>query len=43
MAIVGNEKWRDDVLIFTAKGLRPTAIEFFPLSRLDEARTWLAT
>ena len=42
MAIVGDEKWRDDALAFTAKGFRPTAIEFFALSRLDEARTWLA-
>ncbi len=41
MAIVGDEKWRDDALAFTAKGFRPTAIEFFPESRLDEARRWL--
>ena len=41
MAIVGDEKWRDDTLAFTAKGFRPTAIEFFAPSRLDEARTWL--
>jgi hypothetical protein len=26
--IVGDEKWRDDALAFTAKGFRPTAIEF---------------
>jgi hypothetical protein len=42
MAIVGDEKWKDDVLAFTAKGFRPTAIEFFPAPRLNEARTWLA-
>ena len=41
MAIVGDEKWRDDALAFTAKGFRPTAIEFFPASRLNEARMWL--
>jgi SpoIIAA-like len=41
MAIVGDEKWRDDALAFTAKGFRPTAIEFFPASRINEARTWL--
>jgi SpoIIAA-like len=41
MAIVGDEKWRDDALAFTAKGFRPTAIEFFPVSRMNEARTWL--
>ena len=41
MAIVGDEKWRDDALAFTAKGFRPTAIEFFPASRINEARIWL--
>ena len=41
MAIVGDEKWRDDAFAFTAKGFRPTAIEFFPASRLTEARVWL--
>jgi SpoIIAA-like len=41
MAIVADEKWRDDALAFTAKGFRPTAIEFFPASRLTEARRWL--
>jgi hypothetical protein len=43
MAIVADERWRDDALAFTAKGFRPTAIEFFPPLRLNEARTWLAT
>jgi SpoIIAA-like len=41
MAVVGDEKWRDDALAFTAKGFRPTAIEFFPPSRMSEARIWL--
>ena len=41
MAIVGDEKWRDDAFAFTAKGFRPTAIEFFPPSHLNEARIWL--
>ena len=41
MAIVGDEKWRDDALAFTAKGFRPTAIEFFQPSRTNEARIWL--
>ena len=43
MAIVGDEKWRDDAFAFTAKGFRPTAIEFFPASRLTQARIWLNT
>lgn len=42
MAIVGDEIWKDDALAFTAKGFRPTAIEFFPTPRMNEARTWLA-
>jgi SpoIIAA-like len=41
MAIVGDEKWRDDAFAFTAKGFRATAIEFFPPSRTNEARIWL--
>jgi hypothetical protein len=43
IAIVGDEKWQDDALAFTAKGFRATAIEFFTVSRLSEARTWLST
>jgi len=43
MAIVGDEKWRDDVLAFTAKGFRATAIEFFTPSRLSAARAWLSS
>ena len=42
MAVVGDEKWRADAFAFTAKGFRPTAIEFFGASRLNEALTWLA-
>jgi hypothetical protein len=36
-----DEKWRDDAFAFTAKGFRPTGIEFFSPSQLDEARIWL--
>jgi hypothetical protein len=43
MAIVGDEKWQDDVFAFTAKGFRATVIEFFTPSRLNEARTWLSS
>src|SRR5262245_55932347 len=41
IAIVGDEKWKDDAFAFTAKGFRPTAIEFFTPSRIDAARTWI--
>ena len=43
MAIVGDEKWQDDALAFTAKGFRATAVEFFTASRLSDARTWLSS
>ena len=43
MAIVGDEKWQDDAVAFTAKGFRATVIEFFTPSRLNEARTWLSS
>jgi SpoIIAA-like len=43
MAIVGDEKWKDDALAFTAKGFCPTAIEFFPASRSNEALTWVSS
>ena len=42
MAIVGDDKWRDDAVAFTAKGFRATTIEFFTPSHLDEARMWLS-
>ncbi len=41
MAIVGEEKWKDDAIAFTGKGFRPTAVEFFAASRMNEARMWL--
>ena len=41
MAIVGDEKWHDEVGAFTAKGFRATAVEFFTPPRLHEALTWL--
>jgi hypothetical protein len=41
MAIVGDERWKEDVFAFVAKGLRPTEIEFFALSALKEAERWV--
>jgi SpoIIAA-like len=42
MAIVGDRKWEDLALIFTAKGLRSFPIEFFPPDKLAAAQDWLA-
>jgi hypothetical protein len=41
-AIVGDEKWKDEVFMFTGKPMRKTAIEFFPQDRLPEAKAWLS-
>jgi hypothetical protein len=42
MAIVGEEQWRDLMLLFASQGLRPFPIEYFPPGRLADARAWLA-
>jgi hypothetical protein len=41
MAIVGDESWKEQIFMFTGKGLRPTEIEFFPSSSLSEAELWI--
>jgi hypothetical protein len=41
MAIVGEDRWKDEVYAFTGKGLRETEIEFFPPSALAEAERWV--
>ena len=40
-AIVGDEKWRDLVTLFTLKGLRPVPIEYFGSEHENDARQWL--
>jgi hypothetical protein len=42
MAIVGDRKWEDLALLFTAKGLRAFPIEYFEPGQLAAARAWLA-
>ena len=39
-AIVGNEEWKDEALVFMMAGLRPVDIRYF--TSIDEARQWLA-
>lgn len=41
-AFVGDEKWKDEVFMFTGKPMRKTAIEFFPQDQLPEAKAWLS-
>jgi hypothetical protein len=42
MAIVGDRKWEDLALLFTAKGLRSFPIEFFEPEQQSAAKDWLA-
>lgn len=41
MAIVADTRWEQLALMFTAKGLRPFPIEYFPSGAESEARSWL--
>ena len=40
IAIVGEERWRDEALMFAAADLRPGRVRFF--NDVDSARAWLA-
>jgi hypothetical protein len=41
IAIVGQEKWRDEALMFAGAGLRHSSVRYF--SDSDSARAWLGT
>ena len=41
MAIVGDEKWKEQVFMFTAKDLRKTPIEYFAPTALAQAEAWV--
>jgi hypothetical protein len=40
IAVVGEERWREEVLMFAGAGLRQSAVRYFNDS--DSARAWLA-
>jgi hypothetical protein len=42
MAIVGDRRWEDLVLMFAGKGLRALPIEYFGSDEVEKARSWLA-
>lgn len=42
IAIVGDKKWEDVALLFTSKGIRRVAIEYFQPADLEKAKAWLA-
>jgi len=41
IAIVGDEKWRDLVAMFTMRDLRDVSIEYFEPDQESQARQWL--
>ena len=42
IAIVGDERWRAEALMFAAADLRKGPVEFFPEAAAAEARAWLS-
>ena len=42
IAIVGPERWRSEVLLFAAVGLRKGSVEFFAEGAIADGRRWLA-
>jgi hypothetical protein len=41
IAIVGDERWRSEMLMFTAAELRKAPVEYFAGPALAQARAWL--
>ena len=42
IAIVGDQRWRDEALMFASADLRRAPVEFFSESGAAEARAWLS-
>jgi len=42
IAIVADQKWEDEMLMFAGAWLRKVEIRFFPSSALTQARVWVA-
>jgi hypothetical protein len=42
IAIVGDERWHDLMMMFASADLRKAAVEFFPESDVARARAWLS-
>jgi hypothetical protein len=43
IAIVGDERWRDEALMFASADLRRAPVEFFATPALADARSWLSS
>ena len=41
IAVVGEDKWRDSIYAFLAKGFRQAEVEFFLPGDLEKARLWV--
>ena len=41
IAIVGDERWRSETLMFAGADLRRAPVQFFADGSLDQARAWL--
>ena len=42
IAIVGDERWQAETMMFTGAGLRRAAVQFFPEASVAQARAWLS-
>ena len=42
LAFVGDEKWKDEIFLFTGRPMRQMAIEFFTQDQFDQAQAWLS-
>jgi hypothetical protein len=42
IAIIGEEQWRDQAILFAGAGLRKAAVEYFLPSESERARAWLS-
>ena len=43
IAIVGDERWRSESLMFAGADLRKAPVEFFSPEKAADARAWLST
>jgi hypothetical protein len=43
IAIVGDERWRSEALMFASADLRKGPVEFFTTAAVADARAWLAS
>ena len=41
IAVVGDQRWKDQALMFVGKGFRDTEIEFFQPDALAGAKAWI--